>query len=255
MEVHHHPQLHHEKKPWKEYLLEGLMIFLAVFMGFVAESLREHMTEKNKEREYIKSMISDLKKDTANFRWAIKRNDYCTSGLDSLISLLNSPERDQHGSDLYYLARVSIYRISLFQPSDRVYSEMKSSGNLRLISTAAMADSITTYYHDVEDWKIQNEMVKELTLNYFNSAVKVFDGAVFQKMLNNRRSRFPELPRPAGNPALVSTNKADIAEMTGNAHFLYARVSAKVKGSGKSFLAEATSLIKLLKKEYNLEDG
>jgi hypothetical protein len=35
MEVHHHPNLHHEKKPWKEYILEGLMIFFAVTMGFL----------------------------------------------------------------------------------------------------------------------------------------------------------------------------------------------------------------------------
>ena len=39
MEVHHHP--HVEKKSFKEYILEGLMIFIAVSMGFAAESLRE----------------------------------------------------------------------------------------------------------------------------------------------------------------------------------------------------------------------
>jgi hypothetical protein len=35
MEVHHHPQLHHQRKPRKEYLLEFLMIFLAVTLGFL----------------------------------------------------------------------------------------------------------------------------------------------------------------------------------------------------------------------------
>jgi nitrogen-specific signal transduction histidine kinase len=30
MEVHHHLDLHHRKKQWKEYLLEFLMLFLAV---------------------------------------------------------------------------------------------------------------------------------------------------------------------------------------------------------------------------------
>src|SRR5450631_904147 len=43
MEVHHHPDV--EKKGLKEYLLEGLMIFLAVTMGFIAENVREHITE------------------------------------------------------------------------------------------------------------------------------------------------------------------------------------------------------------------
>src|SRR6202000_981704 len=65
MEVHHHPDLHHEKKPWKEYLLEGLMIFLAVTMGFFAESLRENISAKEKEHEYVASFQSNLEKDKA----------------------------------------------------------------------------------------------------------------------------------------------------------------------------------------------
>src|SRR5689334_23460696 len=42
MEVHHHPQV--EKKNLKEYLLEGLMIFVAVTLGFFAETIREHIS-------------------------------------------------------------------------------------------------------------------------------------------------------------------------------------------------------------------
>jgi hypothetical protein len=37
MDVAHHPQLEHKPKPFKEYLLEGFMIFIAVMMGFIAE--------------------------------------------------------------------------------------------------------------------------------------------------------------------------------------------------------------------------
>ncbi len=56
MEVHHHPQLKHERKPWKEYFLEYLMIVLAVTTGFFAESLREHLGDTSKEHEYIASL-------------------------------------------------------------------------------------------------------------------------------------------------------------------------------------------------------
>jgi hypothetical protein len=252
MEVHHHPEV--EKKGFKEYLLEGLMIFIAVMMGFFAESLREHRTEKSKEGEYIRSMISDLKKDTANLRHTLNQNNYCTRGLDSLILLLNSSKRSQYGSELYYLARVSAFRISLLEPTDRVYNEMKSSGNLRLISEKEISDGITTYYYDVEDWKSQNEIIRQLTLNYLNSVSKVFDGAVFQKMINDPGFKFPQLPKPIGNPPLASTGKADITELTGAAHFLYARVSSKTKGSTKLFLSEATGLLKLLEKQYDIED-
>src|SRR5664279_2153560 len=65
MEVHHHPDLHHKPKKWKEYFLEFLMIFLAVTLGFIAENIREHISDRSKEKEYIESMLQDLKSDTA----------------------------------------------------------------------------------------------------------------------------------------------------------------------------------------------
>jgi len=49
MEVHHHPDLHHKKKNFKEYFLEFLMIFLAVTLGFFAESIRENISNHHKE--------------------------------------------------------------------------------------------------------------------------------------------------------------------------------------------------------------
>ncbi len=59
MEVHHHP--HVEKKGFKEYFLEFLMIFFAVTMGFLAENLREHITEHNKEKQYIAGFVRNVK--------------------------------------------------------------------------------------------------------------------------------------------------------------------------------------------------
>ena len=56
MEIHHHP--HVEKKNFKEYLLEGLMIFLAVSMGFTAESIRERLVEKERDRFHDKKILN-----------------------------------------------------------------------------------------------------------------------------------------------------------------------------------------------------
>ena len=55
MEVHHHPDLHHQPKKWKEYFLEFLMIFLAVIVGFIAENIRENISETEKLKQNIES--------------------------------------------------------------------------------------------------------------------------------------------------------------------------------------------------------
>src|SRR5882757_1726159 len=64
MEVHHHPHLEHKAKPWKEYLLEGFMIFVAVTMGFFAETIREGISDRSKGHEYIRSFVEDMQRDT-----------------------------------------------------------------------------------------------------------------------------------------------------------------------------------------------
>jgi len=52
MEVHKHPHHVMHKKKWGEYLLEFLMLFLAVFLGFVAKSLRGSCGAKNRKGIY-----------------------------------------------------------------------------------------------------------------------------------------------------------------------------------------------------------
>ena len=53
MEVHHHSHPGHSgsRKKWTHYFWEFLMLFLAVFCGFLAEYQLEHKIEKNRERQ------------------------------------------------------------------------------------------------------------------------------------------------------------------------------------------------------------
>ena len=64
MEAHHPHHITHKKK-WGEYLLEFFMLFLAVFLGSVAENIREHIVEGNREKQFIRSLANDIKADTA----------------------------------------------------------------------------------------------------------------------------------------------------------------------------------------------
>ena len=89
MEVHHGHHLTHKKK-WTEYLLEFLMLFLAVFLGFVAENQREHIVEGHRARDYAKSFLSDLKADTTDIRGAIESEKFRADCMDSLVLIARS---------------------------------------------------------------------------------------------------------------------------------------------------------------------
>src|SRR5665647_367231 len=90
MEVHHHPDLHHRPKKWKEYFLEFLMIFLAVTLGFFAENIRENYVEHKSAREYASLLIEDLATDTVDLNSDAHVVNLIITGGDSLGNLLSS---------------------------------------------------------------------------------------------------------------------------------------------------------------------
>ena len=63
MEVHAHT--HTARKKWIHYFWEFLMLFLAVFCGFLAENIREHKIEQHRAKEFSRSLVEDLQNDTA----------------------------------------------------------------------------------------------------------------------------------------------------------------------------------------------
>ena len=59
MEIHHHTHPTHGKKSWRSYFWEFLMLFLAVFCGFLAEYQLEHVIEHQREKPG-KSLLANL---------------------------------------------------------------------------------------------------------------------------------------------------------------------------------------------------
>ena len=104
MEVHKHPHHVTHKKKWNEYLLEFLMLFLAVFLGFVAENWREHSVENNREKQFIKSLENDIKADTARIKNIINLRTIRERRLDSLTLLLNNDSNVVHTNIIYFYA-------------------------------------------------------------------------------------------------------------------------------------------------------
>src|SRR5580698_4558187 len=108
MEVHHHPDLHHRKKQWKEYFLEFLMIFLAVTLGFFAEGLQEKLSEKARLNGYMEEMVENLKADTLRFHHALSFNENASPNLDTFRYEIDSAAAGQiHANRLYFFSLAS----------------------------------------------------------------------------------------------------------------------------------------------------
>src|SRR5258705_11712160 len=68
------------------------MLFLAVFCGFLAEYALEHKIEKDKERQYIRSFVEDLKSDMIQLKSLMQLFSTIITNEDSLKLALQQPD-------------------------------------------------------------------------------------------------------------------------------------------------------------------
>ena len=146
MEVHHHPDLHHNAKKWKEYFLEFLMIFLAVTMGFISENIREHVTDTERAKMYAQSLFDDIKTDTARIQKVIYEKKWIVAKYDSAENILALDKIKENNEFLYYIERYVVHS-DVFTANDVTYEQLKSSGNFRYINNLALYKEICNYYN------------------------------------------------------------------------------------------------------------
>jgi hypothetical protein len=144
MEVIHPPDLRHRKKPWKVYFLEFTMIFLAVTLGFFAETLREFISDNRHARQLGGQLIHDLKNDSAILNDNMSRDTLLIKKTDSLFNLLQRPVSEIDSRRLQELIH-SCYNINLFQPSSGAISAIKIELRLRRFASSDITVYISKY--------------------------------------------------------------------------------------------------------------
>ena len=145
MEVHHHPKV--EKKNFKEYFLEFLMIFLAVTLGFFAESLREHIVDKNRIHDYMQEMVENLQYDSVRCTINYKVNVVREKGMDSLRAEIKKGINGNINSNaLYYYSFQYFGNFSHAVFNNSAITELKNSGTFRLIENKNLTSEIYDYY-------------------------------------------------------------------------------------------------------------
>ena len=249
MEVHHHSHPStgsgHRKK-WTHYFWEFLMLFLAVFCGFLAEYQLEHKIEKDREKVYMQNMLDDLKADTAIYSDYAARNAVVRELVDTLTVLIKSPERRKHISKLAYSARIMTAKWKQIAMVKRTYEEMKSSGHLRLIRNKEVAGKVSSYYSSLSELDTYNEVGMVWSDNYAEAMAKLFDGEALLKIIKEKKEV------PLTGDALISEDKIAINELLTSAGYFYGALSLN-NNVAADRTKDAGQLIDLIKQEYHLK--
>jgi len=245
MEVHAHS--HTSRKKWTHYLWEFLMLFLAVFCGFLAENQREHMIEHKREKQYINSLINDLQLDIAWFDSVSNSARSRITNIDSAILFFSGSESNNMPVNIYKCLQRSTIQIMFFA-NNGTTTQLKNSGGMRLIRNRAAVDSIEAYDRLMRRLEVRRDIANQITHDFtvaLNKTVvgrdllgALYDSAFFNKMILPGRS--------------INLNSQNLNELINTSIVLRLRAVSDI-GVNESIKKTAQSLIGFLKQKYHLD--
>jgi len=171
MEVHHHS--HSSRKKWTHYFWEFIMLFLAVFCGFLAEYQLEHMIEKDRAKELAKSFYEELKNDSAVMAQKVQIRVKAENALASLAKYFKDSSLTNVSKTftLNFLYGIYFRTPSLFEPSTVVLEQLKNSGSLRYFKNEELqklVGQLSVAIHNIND---RQELEFQVRLQYVNPLV------------------------------------------------------------------------------------
>ena len=254
MEVHAHT--HTQRKKWTHYLWEFLMLFLAVFCGFLAENFREHKIEHQRAKDYAMSLMEEVTGDTIALNQSITYYKTKTENIDTLIGLLAGNIKQIPGGTLYYFADMAMYNNQIIFNKTTLL-QLINSGALRYFTNRKLIKCIGEYDQILQKVENSENSAQTISMEARRLQFKIFDSK-FKIIYNNgnplssinsdsmlliKKTQFP----------LITYDPAMLSEFT--SWLTMRRANLKVYMTANLIEAQnkAIELVALLKKEYHLK--
>ncbi|MBM3914703.1 MAG: hypothetical protein FJ348_01510 [Sphingomonadales bacterium] len=177
MEV-HHPHHPTHKKNWKEYIVEFLMLFAAVTLGFFAENIREHQIIDNHKNQNLIAMVNDLQQDSIEIKKRISEYSKAVKQFEKIKDLSLAYHQKQITENELIDAVVSEYlntkwSISLFI-NNASYKNTISAGSLGYIQNNETKQLIAQYYEVLYGKLLVNNTILDNDASEFTGKTFIF---------------------------------------------------------------------------------
>jgi hypothetical protein len=210
MEVHHHS--HTSRKKWTHYFWEFLMLFLAVFCGFLAEYQLEHTIEKQRERQYASTLYEDMKADTVILKTSLRQISYVTERIDTFRKLVHTEAITSVPSGTwYYFGRFGTrnFQVSL---QDATLEQLKNSGGLRYFKNRKVVDAIARYDQACRHMRISLDLQNIIYSDLVKHRNLLFNGWYMDKIMDFDLAPINIDSFKSASPPLLSNDKKDFIQ-------------------------------------------
>jgi len=259
MEVHAHT--HTARKKWTHYFWEFLMLFLAVFCGFLAENKREHMVEHQRAKQLAKNLYKEIYTDSIAVQQCLANRTIKEAECGYFINYVKD-------SDLVHLtprffpaftsALIQIQYI-IFEPNDGILLQLRNSGELRYFKNSELQAELGKLSVKIAYVRTRNDKEYSYIEFYHRPFIlKHFDFSWYEEFTEHGSVPLVKALKEKGstakpgnivNPATFSRQEAEnIASYTR----LMLRSTRQIQY--KEYAEANHRVLELLRKEFHLRD-
>lgn len=258
MEVHHHS--HSSRKKWTHYFWEFLMLFLAVFAGFLAENQREHYVEDQRAKTLAKNLYKELYADSLTIQQKIALRNTKESECAYFINYVKDSSLTTL-SDRFYPAFTWAFLQSatlVFEPNDGVLNQLRNSGELRYFKSSELQAAIGKLSVSIANLRSRNEKEYSYIEFYLRPfSIKHYDFEWYEELTQHGKltllDALGQKTRRLPPGKIVTADKFNRQEAENIAFYYLLMLRGTRQTQYIPYTMVNHQLLEILRKEYHVE--
>jgi len=247
-------------KGWKHYIFEFLMLFLAVFCGFLAENFREHKVENERAEGLAKNLYKEIITDSISVQQMIAVRKIKESECSYFISYVKDSSLTKLSDHFYRAFSWALIQTVgiLFEPNDGILNQLRNSGELRYFKSPELQAEVGKLSVAIANIRTRNEKeysMVELYLRPFS--LKFYDFDWYNSLTRNGKLEFYDaLMKKVQVPVkgkIPNIDKFDRKEAENLVSYYLLMLHSTRMAQYTAYISINHQLLQILRKEYRLE--
>ena len=167
------------REKWPEYVIEILVIIISITISFIFDEWREKQRKEEVEQIYLKGLANDTETDRNQLVEIIEETQQILQKTDHLLVASRQTVPTDSAQNLLDAIRFIMKR-PRFVAEDVTFTDLKSTGNMQLMTSPELKRALFEYYKKVESTALvesaELDAVTAISGPYLISRIPFVDG-------------------------------------------------------------------------------
>ena len=145
---------------------EIILVVIGILLAVQINTWNNHRKERALEHVYYQKLLEDVRQDSATVKKEIFESDQRIQHANTLLALLQQPTPDNAEVMAAILGAISKTTYA-FKPSKAAFDDIKSSGNLPIITDLKLKNQLINYYAIVDGYTDVLDVNSDAAVNIF----------------------------------------------------------------------------------------